>query len=433
MRQILAFVITALLIGVATMAPIDLPTEPETPVVREYPGMATGVGFCPSWTVEGGVTSALVIAMLEPSEVVAAWHPDSGSVRLRAERADAGTVVVDPGLAQGNVPALVERVSGGPIAAGVVTEGEAMRAAAGCARWSATRWVVGIGGTLERESTVLFLHNPSAQSAIVSVETYSEQGYEVAPGLAAVTVPPASQVEIDISATLRLRDQIVFIVDDPLGAVVPALEHRGSGPDRGITTGAPESPAWYFPQRFAGTSELVIVNPASFEVAVEIDLYGPDGAEVSAEVELLASRSTWHLDVAEGTAVHVRADNPIGAAMRTETADGLALSLGAHAEADAWMLPGAGLPGAETTVHLLNTATEPVTATYRVLGPGGATEPRTITIPALSVFERTLEVANAAAIFVEAEAPVTAAWVARTESGAIAVDVGVPMGAAADD
>src|SRR5690606_11632017 len=145
-------------------------------------------------------------------------------------------------------------------------------------------------------------------------------------------------------------------------------------------------------------------------------LYGPDGAEVSAEVELLAPRSTWHVTVAEGTAVHVRADNPIGAAMRAETADGLAISPGAHAEADAWMLPGAGLAGAETTLHILNTATEPVAASYRVLGSGGATESRSITIPALSVFERTLEVANAAAVSVEADVPVTAAWVARTAS-----------------
>lgn len=429
MRQVIALVVAGGLVAVAALLPAPVVDGVDDVVVRDFPGTATGVGFCPSWTADGEVESDLVIATVDPIEVTMSWQADDEVVAFRAGRDRPGTITGQSGLSQGYVPVLVERISGGAVMAGVVTSGDSVLAASGCARWTATRWVLGVGGTLEGEVTTLVLHNPSAQATIVAVETYSEQGFEVAPALASIAVPPASRVEVDVTGDLRLRERIVFVVDDPIGAVIPALEHRTVDGDRGVTTGVPEAAGWYFPQAHPDIeSELVIVNPASFEVAVEVDWYGVDGPELSAKVELVAPRSIWSVTVPVDTAVHVRADNAIGAAMRSEAPGGLALSMGLEAEAQVWMLPGAGLTGAVSTMYLLNTSTETVTVTYRVLGPGGASAGRELDIPSLSMVSWDLDVLAAAGVSVESGAPITAAWVARAPNGALAVETGVPGG-----
>jgi hypothetical protein len=428
MRQ--AFVILVSL-GLAAVAAV-LPPPPEVgsppPVAPVYPGTATSIGYCPTWTADDEVRSDLVLGVLTELDATASFQASDETLVERVRRSGPGTATAVPGLAQGYVPVLAEARAGDPIAAGVVTTGGGIAAASGCARWSASRWTVGIGGTLEGESSTLLLHNPTVQAATVSVSVFSEQGIEVGEGFGSITVPPASLIELEIGSDLRLRDRIVFVVDDPVGAVVPALDHRNGSGDRGVTTGVPEAIEWYFPATGGVEAELALVNAESFEVAVEVDVYRTDGVEIGAEQLILGARDVQFLVVPADAALRIRADEPVGAAVRAEAGAGLGLTMGVESEAVAWMLPGIGRDDGERTMSILNTSPEDLPVTYRILGPGGATSGRTITVPGGSVLHQTLEISAAAAVYLEAASPFTAGWRSSVPDGPLMVDQGIPRG-----
>lgn len=428
MRQAFAVVVTLGLVAVAVfLAP---PTEdpPLPPVAPVYPGSATAIGYCPTWTADDEVRSDLVIGVVNEIDASVSFQASDETLVERARRSGAGTVSALPGLAQGFVPVLAETVAGDPVAAGVVTTGPGIASASGCARWSANRWTVGIGGTLEDESTTLLLHNPTVQAATVSVSVFSEQGLEIGEGFGSITVPPASLIEQPIGNDLRLRERIVLVVDDPVGAVVPALEHRNGRGDRGVTTGVPEAIEWYIPATGGVEAELALVNAESFDVAVEVDVYTADGAEIGAQQLILGARSVEFLTVPAMAALRVRADEPVGAAVRAEADAGLALTMGVETESVAWILAGVGRDAGERTISILNTAPEALAVTYRVLGPGGATEGRTITVPGSSVLHHPVEITAAAAVYLEAASPFSVGWTSSIPGGALAVDQGVPRG-----
>jgi hypothetical protein len=428
MRQAFVIVVAVGLAAVAAVLPPPPEVAPPPPVAPVYPGTATSIGYCPTWTADDEVQSDLVLGVLTELDATASFQASDETVVERVRRSGAGTATAAPGLAQGYVPVLAETRAGDPIAAGVVTTGGGIAAASGCARWSANRWTVGIGGTLEGESTTLLLHNPTVQAATVSVSVFSEQGIEIGEGFGSITVPPASLIELEIGNDLRLRERVVFVVDDPVGAVVPALDHRNGSGDRGVTTGVPEAIEWYFPATGGMEAELALVNAESFEVAVEVDVYRTDGVEIGAEQVILGARDVQFLVVPADAALRIRADEPVGAAVRAEAGAGLGLTMGVESEAVAWMLPGIGRDDGERTMSILNTSPEDLPVTYRILGPGGATSGRTITVPGGSVLHQALEISAAAAVYLEAPSPFTVGWRAWIPDGPLMVDQGVPRG-----
>lgn len=428
MRQAFAVVVTLGLVAVAALLPPPADEPPLPPVAPVYPGTATAIGYCPTWTADDEVASDLVVGVVDGVDARLSFQADDETLVERAGRNGAGTVSADPGLAQGFVPVLIEGLAGDPIAAAVVTTGPGIATASGCARWSATRWTVGIGGTLEDESTTLLLHNPTVQAATVSVSIFSEQGLEIGEGFGSITVPPQSLIEQEIGSDLRLRERIVLVVDDPVGAVVPALEHRNGSGDRGVATGVPESIEWYLPATGGVDAELALVNAESFDVAVEIDVYRPEGVEIGAEALILGARDVVFLPVPANAALRVRADEPVGAALRAEAGAGLALTMGLETESSAWVLPGVGRDDGDRTLSILNTAPADLAVTYRILGPGGATSGRTITVPGASVLHLPIEVTAAAGVYLEASSPFTVGWSSSVPDGPLALDQGVPRG-----
>lgn len=426
MRQAIALVVgLALLAVAAVLVPAEEATPPD-PVAPEYPGTATDLALCPTWNADETVTSFLALGVVDEFSATAAFQADDETLMVDVARSTAGVATADPGLAQGYVPVLVESTGPTPVAAGVMTTASGIAAASGCARWTSTRWTVGVGGTLQDEETILLLHNPTAQVVTVRVEVYSEQGLEIGEGFGAVTVPPGL-LEVEVTGDLRLRERLVFVVDDPVGAVVPALDHRPADfADRGVTTGVPESPEWYFPTTGGVPAELVLVNAGTVEVAVEVDLFA-DTVDVGAEAFLLPARSIEVVALEAGTAVRVRSDAPVGAAVRAERPGGVGLTMGLAAEAESWFVPGVGRDRGERTLALLNTGTDTVDVTYRVVGPGGAAPARTIQVPPGSVVRQDLEITNAAGVELEASAPISVGWTSIA-AGPIAVDQGVPRG-----
>ena len=432
MQQALVLVIVAALVAVGFALPApDEPPAPEV-VVPVYPGTATEVAFCPTWTTDEVTSSVLAFGVLDELDLAVAFHADDEAIGVNASKSSVGTLFVDPMLAQGLVPALAEAAEGQQAAGGVVTTATGLLAAAECARWPATRWVVGVGGTIAEETTTLLLHNPTSQASTVSVEAYSEQGLEVGEGLGSITVPPKGSIRQELTGDLRLRERLVFVVDDPLGAVVPALQHTGEGPDAAVTVGVAESTdpdrsERFFPTTGGGSAELVLVNSESFDVAVEVDLFNVDGAEIGAEALLLPARTSEALVFEGGPGIRVRADAPVGAALRAERDAGIAIAMGVPIEVERWVVVGPGLDGGVPMLDILNTGPDPVSVTYRVLGPGGATSGRTITVPGASRLGQELNIENAAAVLVEAEAPVTVGWWSALPGGGLGVGQGIPV------
>ncbi len=428
MRQAIALLVGAALVAVAAVLPAPEVPEPPEVVPPEYPGTATDLGFCPTWTVDDVVASALVLAVAEEIEASLDFQADDEVLTEGASRSGAGTVSADPGLAQGYVPVLVDGLSGDPVAAGVVTTGDGLLAASACARWSAVRWTVGVGGTLEGESTTLVLHNPSVQASTVAIEVFSDQGLEIGEGFGSVTVPPLGALELPVTGDLRLRERLVFVVDDPAGAIVPAIDHRAGGTDRAVAVGVPEAIEWFFPTTGGAEGELVLVNAGTESVAVEVDLFRPDGAELGATAILLEPRAIEVVPLDGGAGIRVRADEPVGAAVRTESGGGLGATMGLSTEAVDWALPGLGVGPGQPTMAILNVGAEAVDVTYRVLGPGGATAGRTISVAGGTVSFQELEIQNASGVLVEASAPVTVGWHTTVPGGPLGVAPGIPRG-----
>ncbi len=432
MRQAIILIMAGALIGLGLLLPPpDDPVAPEV-VVPVYPGTATGVAFCPTWTTDEVTTSVLAFGVLDELELTVAFHADDEAVIVDVAKSSIGTLVADPGLAQGPVPALAEAGAGQQAPGGVVTTAAGVLAASECARWPANRWVVGVGGTVAEETTTLLFHNPTAQAATVSVEAYSEQGLEVGEGLGSITVPPRGSVRRELTGDLRLRDRLVFLVDDPIGAVVPALQHTGAGTDVAMTVGVPESTdpdrsEWFFPTTGGGSAELVLVNSESFDVAVEIDVFTADGADIGAEAILLPARTSESFVFDGGPALRVRADAPVGAAVRSERDAGLAIAMGVPTEVGRWVVVGPGLDGGLAILDILNTGPDPVPVTYRILGPGGATSGRTVIVPGSARLSQELQIENATAVLVEAEDPVTVGWWSARVGGGLGMGQGIPV------
>ena len=109
MRQAFAVVVTLGLVAVAVfLAP---PTEdpPLPPVAPVYPGSATAIGYCPTWTADDEVRSDLVIGVVNEIDASVSFQASDETLVERARRSGAGTVSALPGLAQGFVPVLAEQ------------------------------------------------------------------------------------------------------------------------------------------------------------------------------------------------------------------------------------------------------------------------------------------------------------------------------------
>ncbi len=420
MRKTLAFLLGAALMALAGLQPEPPMVDPLPVPLVERPMGLTDYAFCPQWRGDGAIESQLRGIPATDTRVRASWwNGDSFSVALEGDRV--GSVSSD--LRQGVVPVMLE--SGGPVAFGVRAGGAIGRSSSGCASWPAPAWVVGIGGSLEGETTTLAVMNPFPQAAVIDVRVYSEQGLEVVEALEGLTIPAGESREIILSDLLRLRTHLVVVVDDPDLATFSALFTQREGAT-GTAIGKPVGEQWYFPAPPVGTTaEIVVVNPAAVPVNVDIDHFGPGGSTLAAEQFTLERRSSVVLPVPEGTAIQVRADGEVGAAMRAASAAVLGIMTGLQAPATSWALPGASIEEELVGINVTNPGPSPAAGTYRFVGAGGNSSTTSFTVAAGGIVYLEVRASGARGMIVESDEPVVVSWSTVGEEQDLVLDGGI--------
>ncbi len=410
---------TALLALAAILPPPPTPSVPEAPAVDRPTGL-TEYTFCPQWRSDGAIESQLRGLPAEDQGVrVEWWNGDSFSVALEANRVGA----ISSSLRQGVVPVMLE--AGGPVAVAVRAQGPVGRASSGCASWPAPAWAVGIGGSLEGESTVLVLMNPFPQAATVDIGVYSEQGLEVVEDLEGFTVPAGASREVDLSEALRLRTALMVVVDDPAQSTFAALLTYREGVT-GSAIAKPLSEQWYFPAPPTGTDgEVMVVNPSGVPVTVDIDYFGPDGSTLSAEQLTLERRSSALVAAPVGVAIQVRADSQVGAAMRAASASTLGIMTGIPSPSMSWVLPGVSIDEELVGLNIINPGPSKATATYRFVGARGSSQPVSFEVGAGASAYLEVRASGSQGIVVEADEPIVVAWSTVGEEQDLVLDGGV--------
>ncbi len=421
MRRTLALVLGSALVALAVLQPSPVePVPRETPIVERPIGL-TNYTFCPQWRSDGAIESQLRgVAGANTRVQVSWWNGDSFSVALDADRV--GTISSE--LRQGVVPVMLESTN--PVAASVRSEGALGRSAAGCAGWPATTWIVGVGGSLEGETTTLILMNPFPQAATIDIQVYSEQGLEVVESLEGFSIPAGESREINLSELLRLRTHLVVVVHDPDGATLPALFTQRGGGAIGVAEGKPLSERWFFPAPPTGTTaEVVVVNPAAVPVTVDIDHFGAEGSTLSADQVSVDRRSSVVIPLPEGVAVQVRADGEVGAAMRAASPTRLGIMTGVQVPAVSWALPGASLGEELVGLHVINPGPSTATATYRFVGAGAVSDPSSFEVAPGATTYLEVRASGSRGMIIEADVPVVVAWSTVGEEGDLVLDGGV--------
>ncbi len=420
MKKALALLLGATTIALAALQPTPTArSTPDAPLV-ERPSGLTDFAFCPQWRGDGAIESNLRGIPVADSRVKALWwNGDSFSIALTADRV--GTVASD--VRQGVVPVMLESTE--PVALAVRSEGVVGRASSGCASWPAGSWVVGVGGSLEGQTTTLMVMNPFPQAATIDVRVYSEQGLEVVESLEGYTIPSGESREINLSDLLRLRTHLVVVVEDPDFLTFSALATQGEGVI-GVAVAEPLAEQWYFPAPPPGTTaEVVVVNPTAVPVTIDIDHFGTDGSTLSVEQFALERRSSAIIPVPEGTALQVRADGDVGAAMRATSATGLGVMTGIQRPATNWALPGASIAEELVGISIINPGPTPARASYRFVGAGGNSPTSEFEVAAGASFYLEVRASGSRGMVIEADVPVIVGWSTVGEDHDLILDSGV--------
>jgi hypothetical protein len=195
----------------------------------------------------------------------------------------------------------------------------------------------------------------------------------------------------------------------------------------GTAVAKPLGEQWYFPAPPVGTTaEVVVVNPAAVPVNIDIDQFDPDGSTLSAEQITLERRSSVVIPVPEGTAIQVRADGEVGAAMRAESNSALGIMTGLQTAATSWALPGASLEEELVGITVINPGPSPATGTYRFVGAGGNSPTSSFTVAAGGSTYFEVRASGSRGMIVESDEPVVVSWSTVGEEQDLVLDGGVP-------
>jgi hypothetical protein len=437
MRRIVAVVIVAAVgaLALAQTEPIDVrPPEFGAPPAETIG--ATGdpsAWYCP-WVAAGAlrdsafnvasvidVDATITLPSANPTE-----EPAVSEVRLRgpgARSLDAGFIV-----RRGTSPGVVEFDDGPAVVTTAIWSDEILTGDR-CVVSVPKEWNLVGGITAEGFTLELQLFNPFAESAKVTVQAITEFGRSPLAGFESVDVPGRSWLTEDLSRVIPFLDMATFTVVSESGIVIPSLVLNNED-DEASWPGTGQSTVWDFPVTSLPGLEptLVISNTGSVGATVAIDIFTEDGPIPDADGRIVAPLEPLRIhlsDLAEPPfAIRVRSNAPIGAVVQAapegtfprtdvippeeepvvdestdegttddETAeggvveepvvyDGLAAMPGNTDPLERWLVPGLGVvPGAQTSIWVLNASTEDATVTVSPLGVS-AVRSEKILIPA---------------------------------------------------
>ncbi|MEA3502238.1 MAG: DUF5719 family protein [Actinomycetota bacterium] len=386
--------------------------------------------YCP-WVASGALrdsafnvaTAIDVDATITLSNPNPTEEPDINEVRLRgpgARAIDAGDIA-----RRGTSPGVVE-FDDGPAVATTAMWSEEILTGDRCVVSVPKEWHLVGGITAEGFTLELQLFNPFAESAKVTVEAITEFGRSPLAGFESIDVPGRSWLTEDLSRLIPFLDMATFTVTVDSGIVIPSLV-LNNGTDEASWPGTGQSTVWDFPVTSVPGLEptLVLSNTGTVEATIAIDLFTPDGPIIDADGRIVSPLEPLRIhlsDLAEPPfAVRVRSNAPIGAVIQAApegtfprsddvppvedqvgeagdeaeaddeegsatdeevpdgaegeegevpvSYDGLAAMPGNTDPLERWLVPGLGVvPGAETSIWILNPSGEDATVTVSPLG-----------------------------------------------------------------
>ncbi len=406
----------AVVTGLLALA-VPRPAAPEEPtftgpaIVEEEAVSASTVWYCPwlaadasrdGWLMLSTTTSTDVEITI-PNEVP---NVDPTVELLSYTGAKAEPIEVGALVRRGPAPTYVEFSAGPAAVSAIVTEdladGSTLVTGDRCTSSVPKLWHLPGGTTREGRRSTLRLFNPFPDQAKVTVTGTSEFGEVGLVDLAAVDVPGRSWLTVDLNELVSLIETLSLTITADQGVVIPSMVvasdvDEASWPGTGLAT------TWEFPAaRQTGlTPRVVVSNPGTAPVTVEVDVYSQDDWVESARVVEVPPATPVSIPVGDLIAgvfgLRVRASDPVSAVVdrrghqhprRRHRQLGGVRPGGGHGGRPhpqrRWLLPGPGsLPTAASAVWVLNSGSERVTVTLQPLGidvmepaeGGGARQP----------------------------------------------------------
>ena len=440
----------AMVTGLLALA-VPRPASPEEPTftgpatVEEDAVPASTVWYCPWLAADATRDGWLMLSTTTSTDVEITIPNEVPNVEptvellsytgAKAEPIDVGALV-----RRGPAPAYVEFSAGPAAVAAVVTEdladGSTLVTGDRCTSSVPKLWHLPGGTTREGRRSTLRLFNPFPDQAKVTVTGTSEFGEVGLVDLAAVDVPGRSWVTVDLNELVSLIETLSLTITADQGVVIPSMVvasdvDEASWPGTGLAT------TWEFPAaRQTGlTPRVVVSNPGTAPVTVEVDVYSQDEWVESAravEVPPATPVSIPVDDLITGVfGLRVRASDPVSAVLiaedistrddgtpSSEAADRVAGTVGAPTPQRRWLLPGPGsLPTAASAVWVLNSGPERVTVTLQPLGID-VMDPQKVVVRGNRIVRIVLpQGSDVYGYEVSAPQPVSAAWTVESGNG----------------
>jgi hypothetical protein len=464
MRRILGLLVVAALgVGAAGIAAPEAPPEPDfTGAVAPEPSAIarSSVWYC-AWADSGDLRdSDYALASVPDVNALVSLPspiPNEPARQTSVAIAGPGSAIVDVEdiVRLGAAPGFVE-FDDGPATASALITSDFSLAGDHCVVSIDKVWYLPGGTTREGRQLTLRLFNPFSELAKVSVSGISEFGVVPLPELSPVDVPGRSFRDLELNPAVPFLDSIVLIVTTEQGSVVPALSLAAEGGDEATWPGEGLSATWEFPTVSTDglVADLVIGNPSTLPVSVDIDVFtagaaSPDALQV--EVSPDAPSRIPLTEIGEGAfGIRLRASGPVSAVVVAEdppppaldenddededAADEepagtrVAATTGARSQSTRWLLPGAGSPAdAQSSVWVMNSNPESVTVTLAPLGSVGVSSDKLQIEPGRIARYNVNASAGITGYLIDASLPVTASWTAQSERGVVFV-AGVVVG-----
>lgn len=458
MRRLMGFLVVAALgVGAAALVePTPLDPPDFTGAVAPEPSAAArkSVWYC-AWADSGDLRDSDYVLAAVPDVNASLSLPspipneEARQTSLTMTGPGASVVDVEDIVRLGAAPGFVE-FSNGPATASALITSDFSLAGDHCVVSIDKIWYLPGGTTREGRQLTLRLFNPFSELAKVTVSGLSEFGFAPLPQLSPVDVPGRSWRDLVLNPSIPFLDDLVLVVSTEQGSIVPALSLVAEGGDEATWPGEGLSATWEFPTVSTDglMAELVISNPATAPVTVEIDVFSTRAASPSALVVEALPEAPLRValsDIGEGAfGIRIRASGPVSAVVVAEdpppqTIEGeepeepipgtrIAATTGARSQASRWLLPGVGTPAdSQSTVWILNTNPETVTVTLQPLGPASlASDKLQIEPGRIARYNIPTDVVIQGYL-IDASLPVTAAWSAQAERGVVFVS-GVAVG-----
>lgn len=422
--------------------------------------------YCP-WVASGAIRDSTydVASSVNVQGLITLPNPnptlDVDTLEFQLAGADARSVDTAEIARRGPAPGIVE-FDDGPAVVTTATWTDALLTGDRCVVSVPKVWHLVGGTTAEGFTLELRLFNPFPEAAKVNVQAVSEFGSSPLAGFEGLDVPGRSWLTEDLSRAIPFLDNVTLTVQTETGLVIPALVLNNES-DEASWNGIGQSTTWDFPVTSVPGLEptLVISNTGSIGASVVIDIFSAAGPRLEATSLLVSPLQPVRLHLADFAdppfGVRVRSNAPVGAVIqagppgtfpRSElengddhaddvvdlppddsgegeappgdgepepiplTFDGLASTTGNVDPAMRWLIPGVGVvPGAETSLWIMNPSGDQATVTLTPLGASAAGPDKIIVGPGWVVEIPFSEVTETgiSGIMIDSTVPVSAA------------------------